>query len=393
MSGETPDSNGAPNAGPPSGEGTVATTPVTPPQPPAPPAAPTEPPAPVAPDDLAALAPEESELGAVAEAKPPSKVLIFIERYALLVAFIGVLLFFSLWGKTSAAYGSAANYQALFSHTQVYIVVLSLALLFPLLCGEFDLSVGNIAGFAQIAAAVAMTKHGWSIVPCFILATVIGAVIGLLNGNTIARVGVNSLIVTLGTAGVLLGVVNWYTKGVSYGTNNGSVYSLGTLNTVFGIPRMDILIAIVAIVVWYVINHTPFGRYLMSVGSNPAAARLVGLRVAKTKLLAFVISGALSGFAGMILFVNTGSGNPGAGTIADTLTALAAVFLGATAIKPGRFNVEGTLIAIFFLAATVSGLVIAGVSSDVNQVFNGAALFVAVVISTEVRNRRLGHGH
>jgi ribose transport system permease protein len=379
MTGETPDSNGAPDAGLPT-EGTVATTPA-------------DPPAQAEVDNLAALAPQESELGAVAEAKAPSKVLIFIERYALLVAFIAVMLFFSLWGKTSGAFGTSESYQSLFSHTQVYVVVLSLALLFPLLCGEFDLSVGNIAGFTQIAGSVAMVKHGWSIVPCFVLATVFGAVIGLLNGNTVARVGVNSLIVTLGTAGILLGVVNWYTHANSYGTSNGSVYSLGQLNTVLGIPRIDILVGIVALLCWYVINHTPFGRQLMSVGSNPAAARLVGLRVPRTKLLAFVVSGALSGFAGMILFINSGSGNPGSGTVADTLTALAAVFLGATAIKPGRFNVEGTLIAIFFLAATVSGLVIAGVSPDVNQVFNGAALFVAVVISTEVRNRRLGHGH
>jgi ribose transport system permease protein len=384
MTGETPDSNGAPTGGLPSGEGPVATTP------PQPPVAPEQPGLVELPDS----APDSADLGAVAEAKPPSRALIWIEKYALLVGFIAVLLFFSFWSKTSGAFGTAESYQALFSHTQVYIVVLSLALLFPLLCGEFDLSVGSVAGFSQIAAAVAMSKHGWSLVPCFILATGIGAIIGAINGNTVARVGVNSLIVTLGTAGILLGVVNWYTKGASYGDKiHNSVYSLGTLNTVFGIPRIDILVGIIVIVVWYVINHTPFGRYLMSVGSNPQAARLVGLRVANMKFFAFVISGALSGLAGMILFVNTGSGNPQAGSVLDTLTALAAVFLGATAIKPGRFNVEGTIIAIFFLAATVTGLVIAGVSPDVNQVFNGAALFVAVVISTEVRNRRLGHGH
>ncbi len=384
MSGDTPDTNGQPTSGAPS-EGPVATTPVAPPRPPEQPG-------------LAQLPADamgdDADLGAVAEAKPPGRTLIFIEKYALLIGFIGVLLFFSLWGKTSGAFRTSGNFQSLFSHQQVYIVILALALLFPLLCDEFDLSVGSVAGFTQIAAAVAMSKHGWSLIPCFILATGMGAIIGAINGNTVARVGVNSLVVTLGTAGILLGVVDWYTKAASYGENiHGSVYSLGTLNTIFGIPRIDILVGAIVIIVWYVINHTPFGRYLTSVGSNPAAARLVGLRVPNMKFLAFVISGALSGLAGMILFVNSGSGNPGAGTIADTLTALAAVFLGATAIKPGRFNVEGTLIAIFFLAATVSGLVDAGVSPDVNQVFNGAALFVAVVISTEVRNRRLGKGH
>ena len=321
----------------------------------------------------------------------PGKVAYFFERYALLIAFIGVLIFFSTWHKTSESFGTSANFQNLAGGQQAYIVILSMALLIPLLCGEFDLSIGQIAGFSQIAAAVAMSKHGFSFGECFIVAVIFGGAIGFINGNTVARVGVNSLIVTLGTSGVLLGVINWYTKGTAIVDGiHPSVTTFGATTLIFGIPKVCFLAGGVVLLVWYVINQTPYGRYLASIGSNPRAAQLVGLPVPWIKLSAFVCSGALAGLAGIMLLANAGVASPGAGTILDTLQALAAVFLGATAIRPGMFNVEGTVIAIYFLAATVSGLELAGLPSYVNDVFNGAALFFAVIISTELRNRRTG---
>ena len=88
--------------------------------------------------------------------------------------------------------------------------------------------------------------------------------------------------------------------------------------------------------------------------------------------------------------MRSGGGNPQAGTIIDTLQALAAAYLGATAIKPGRFNVVGTMIAIYFLAFTVTGLSLAGVADWINNVFDGGALFVAVLVSTIIGRRRAG---
>jgi ribose transport system permease protein len=373
------------------------------PQPPVVPQAPAAPQVPAATDGTAPVATEVpvdqsangGSAGGEADLEPvhrgPGKTAYFFERYALLIAFIGVMIFFSTWSKTSASFGTAANFQNLAGGQQAYIVILSMALLIPLLCGEFDLSIGQIAGFSQIGAAVAMSKHGFSFGECFIVAVVLGAAIGFINGNTVARVGVNSLIVTLGTSGVLLGVINWYTKGSAIAEGiHPSVINFGATTSIFGIPKVCLLALGVVLVVWYVANQTPYGRYLTSIGSNPRAAQLVGLPVPWIKLSAFVFSGALAGLAGIVLLANSGTGSPGAGTILDTLQALAAVFLGATAIRPGQFNVEGTVIAIYFLAATVSGLELAGLPSYVNDVFNGAALFVAVIVSTELRNRRTG---
>ncbi len=316
---------------------------------------------------------------------------LIVERYALLMGFIAIMVFFSVWQKTSGSFGTAANFQNT-ARSQAFIVVLAMALLVPLLCGEFDLSIGQIAGFSQIAAAVAMSKHGFTFGEAILVAMLFGAAIGFINGNTVARVGVNSLIVTLGTSGVLLGVIQWYTQGSSIASGlPPSVANFGQLNSIFGIPRTVLFAAGIVLLVWYVVNQTPYGRYLQSIGSNQRAAQLVGLPVGWIKLSAFVCSGALAGLAGVILLANSGTGSPQAGSILDTLQALAVVFLGATAIRPGRFNVEGTVIAVFFLAFTIQGLELAGLASYIAAVFNGAALFIAVIVSTELRNRRTGN--
>ena len=320
-----------------------------------------------------------------------SALLFNVERYALPGLLILVLVFFSVWSKTGHLFFSAADFQEV-GFDYVYIGMLALASLLPLVCGEFDFSVGSNAGFTQIVVATAMARFHVPLPFAIMLAIAAGAFIGLGNGNTVARVGVNSLIVTLGTAGVLLGVVEWYTGSQSINNGiSGSLINFGSENFI-GIPDTVWLLFGVALVVYYVIQHTPYGRYLTSIGSNPRAARLVGLRVDRLKLSAFVLAGALAGLAGVLLVAKNGSATPEAGNVQDTLQALAAAYLGATSIRPGRFNVMGTMLAVYFIAFSVSGLAIAGVQSWISQVFSGAALFIAVVASTVIGRRRAGTG-
>jgi ribose transport system permease protein len=313
----------------------------------------------------------------------------FAERYALVVLFVGTFIFFSVWSKTSATFPHATNIKNVLGNEAV-IGILALAIMIPLVCGEFDFSVGNNAGLIQVLSAGFMSRLGMPVVLAVLIPVAIGAFIGLANGNTVARVGVNSLIVTLGISSVLLGIVEWYTGGQSIINHiSTGLIKIGS-GQWFGLPSTIYFLAAAAILVYYMLEHTPYGRYLYSIGSNREAARLVGLRVERYVLLAFVLSGALAGVAGVLLVARNGSGSPQVGTVADTLQALSAAYLGATAIKPGRFNVVGTMIAIFFLAFTVTGLSLAGVADWINSVFNGAALFLAVLVSTVIGRRRAG---
>ncbi len=317
------------------------------------------------------------------------QILNFVERYALVIIFAGVFLFFSFWSKTSSTFPTSANIKNVLGNEAV-IGILALAIIIPLSCGEFDFSVGSVAGLSQVLCAGFMAKAGLPVWLAVLVPIAIGAFIGLNNGNTVARIGVNSLIVTLGIASVLLGIVEWYTGGQSIinGISPGLI-KLGS-GQWLGLPRTIYFLAVGAVLVHYLLEHTPYGRYLYSIGSNRDAARLVGLRVDRLVLSAFVLSGTLAGIAGILLVARNGTANPQVGTVADTLQALSAAYLGATAIKPGRFNVIGTMIAIFFLAFTVTGFSLAGVANWINDTFNGAALFFAVLVSTIIGRKRAG---
>jgi ribose transport system permease protein len=333
--------------------------------------------------------PEDPEAPRSGVGPAESRALLNAERFALPGLLVVVFVFFALWSKTGSQFRSVTDLQEVGS-SQVYIGILVLASLFPLVCGEFDFSVGQVAGFTQIVTATCMARFHLPLLIAVLVAVAFGALIGLNNGNVIARIGVNSLIVTLGISGVLLGVVNWYTasQSISEGISSKLV-SFGDSNFL-GIPDVVYLLIGAAAVVYYVLEHTPYGRYLTSIGSNARAARLVGLRVERLKLSAFVLSGALAGLAGVLLVAKNGSASPEAGSVLDTLTALAACYLGATSIRPGRFNVLGALLALYFIAFSISGLALAGVQSWVNDVFYGSALFLAVTVSTVIGRRRAG---
>jgi ribose transport system permease protein len=343
----------------------------------------------VTPDAPAESAADAADADADAGPGGNAKVLAFIEKYALVILFGATLLFFSVWPRTSSTFPTSANIQNVLGN-QAVIGILAMAIIIPLVAGEFDFSVGSLAGLTQVLCAGFMAKQGMPVWLAILVPVLIGAFVGLSNGNTVARVGVNSLIVTLGVSSVLTGIVLWYSSGQSIINGISPTLVQAGTGTWLGIPKTLYYLLVVAVLVYYLLEHTPFGRYLQSIGSNRDAARLVGLRVDLYVLLAFVLSGTLAGIAGVLLVARNGVANPQVGTVADTLQALAAAYLGATAIKPGRFNVVGTLVAIFFLAFTVTGLSLAGVENWINNVFNGAALFVAVLISTIIGRRRAG---
>ena len=328
-----------------------------------------------------------NEVSRRADAARRDAVLAFFERYTLVIVFVLTLVFFSVWSQTSDTFATAANVRNVLGNQSV-VGILALAIMIPLVAGQFDFAVGPVAGLSQVLTAGFMARLGAPVVVAVLGGLAVGAAIGIVTGTTVSKIGVNSLIVTLGMSAILSGVVIWYTDSqpIIVGISQDLV-DLGS-GTWLGVPRTVYVLALVAVLVHYLLERVPYGRYLHSIGSNEAAARLVGLRVDRLVLMSFVISSTLAAFAGVLLVARNGSASPQVGTVGDSLQALSAVYLGATAIRPGRFNVIGTLIAIFFLAFTISGLSLAGVESWIGDVCNGVALFVAVIVSTLIGRRR-----
>lgn len=156
-----------------------------------------------------------------------------------------------------------------------------------------------------------------------------------------------------------------------------------------GVPKIGLLVAAIALAVHYLLEHTPYGRYLFALGGNPIAARLVGLRTRSLIASTFVVAGVLAGIAGILAVARSGGANPRLGDQL-LLPAFAAAFLSAASIKPGRPNVGGLLVAVYFLAVINNGLNLAGAQSYVSSFVNGGALVVGVALATWLGRRRRG---
>ncbi|MEU3513360.1 ABC transporter permease, partial [Streptomyces longwoodensis] len=133
----------------------------------------------------------------------------------------------------------------------------------------------------------------------------------------------------------------------------------------------------VALLLWYVLERTPLGRRIYATGGNPEAAALAGVRTSRIILFALVCCGVLSALAGLLLTSQLSAGDPTVGP-AYLLPVIAAVFLGSTQFRGGRFNIWGTVVAAYVLAVGVKGLQLAGLPIWIPDLFNGAALLTAV---------------
>lgn len=332
-------------------------------------------------------APPTRPQGASAPRRLRTALLPVLEAYAMVGLLALVVIFFSFYSKTSEIFPTSANVEQLIGG-QAVVAIIALAALIPLICNEWDLSVGATAGMSSIFAAAAMS-HGTPVILAILLGIGLGALVGLLNAVIITRVGVSAVITTLGMATIIEGVVNQKSGGLAIVADiPSSVVQFGSENWL-GVPRTAYALALAALVVYYALNHTPVGRQLYALGANYEGARLVGLR---TKVLlggTFVAAGALAGAAGVLQVARAGGADPRVGT-SLTLPALAAAFLSAAAIKPGRFNVAGTLVAIFFLAALNNGLNLAGAAPYVSSYINGGALILGVGLAAFLGRKRTG---
>lgn len=298
-----------------------------------------------------------------------------------------IALFFSLWPETSDTFLTVPNLRILVAN-QAVLGIIALGALVPLICGEFDLSVGAIAGLSAVFVADALSS-GTPVVVGMLLGVVLGGAAGLVNALLITRVGVNGIITTLGTAAVISGVVTHKTGGTAVVSNIPPALTDFGSGTVLGIPGPAWVLAIVAAAVAFMLTQTSTGRGIYATGSNAAAARLVGLRTDLLLGFTFVLAGALSAIGGLVQIAYAGGADPRAGD-SFTLPALAAAFLSAAAVKPGQYNVGGTLVAIFFLAVLNNGLNLAGAAPYVASYVNGIALISGVGIAASLGRRRTG---
>ena len=306
-----------------------------------------------------------------------------LDRISGVYLWIAFLAIFGLWRPTefltSITLHSVASEQAVAG-------IVAIAVLIPLICGHYDLSVGANANLAGIIAVVIQQKWGWSVPLSIVFAVAVGTVVGMVNGVFVVRFRVNSFIVTLGMASVL-GAIQVIVTGqrqpnpiLASSWNNFSQYSIG------GFQIVVFYLILLGVAAYWFVEHTPIGRYMRATGANPDAARLSGVRVDRWSFISLVISGGIAALGGVLYSSLTGPSLSFGATL--LLPAFAAAFLGSTQLQPGRFNVWGTLLAIYVLATGVAGMQLVSGQQWLSDMFDGIALILAVTLAVS-RQRRI----
>lgn len=287
--------------------------------------------------------------------------------------FAGIFVVFSIW--VPETFLAADTWRALID-SQAVTAILAVGLVIALSAGAFDLALGTELGLGSILVAWLLVELGVPIVPAIALTLLAGAAIGLLNGLLIVRARIDSFIATLGMSSILLALIAWISDGQQILGLGESFQEIGTAE-LLGITLPVYLMLLVAMFVWYALERTPLGRRLYATGGNIEAARLAGVPVSAVLVGALVACGTIAAFAGLLVSANLGTGDPTIGP-AYLLPAFSAAFLGSTQFRGGRFNVWGTVLAVYVLATGVKGLQLAGAPVWIPDLFNGAALLLAV---------------
>ncbi|WP_448624245.1 ABC transporter permease [Geodermatophilus sp. URMC 64] len=299
-----------------------------------------------------------------------------LDRFSGLYVWAALIIVFAIWVPDTFL---TVNNATIILGNEAITAMLALGIVIPLAAGVFDLSFAGVAGLSVAVTAWAQVE-GFNPLVAALLAIVVATLIGAVNGFVVVGLKVSSFIATLGMSSLLLAATFWVTDGkqIVSGFSEGFL-DLGNTR-VLGIPLPFYAMLILAAVIYILIEYLPVGRYLYASGGNPVAARLAGVRVDRIVFGSLVASSLIAGIAGVVLAARIGTASPDIGP-SYLLPAFSAVFLGSTQIKPGRVNVVGTLIAIYLLATGVKGLQLAGAPNYTDDLFNGAALIIAVALA------------
>lgn len=285
---------------------------------------------------------------------------------------------------------SGDGWRSLLLNPAIYIV-LAIGVSFVIISRSVDLSVGSTMGLTAFAiGSLYIAWPGMPTVVAFVVGTVFGGLLGLVNGGLVAIAKVPGMVITLGTMYIFRGInILWA------GTTRINASQMGTDFLAFGnaqvvgIPALTILAVIVAVVAGWYLYSTRSGRELYAMGSAPEAAELYGLSVRRRALMSFVVSGAMAGLAGVMFAARYGTIASNAGTGYE-LQAIGAAVIGGVAITGGVGTVAGAAFGAFLLATINSALPVLGIDSLWQRAVVGALILAAIILDRvlSVRQKR-----
>jgi D-xylose transport system permease protein len=363
--------------------------------------------------------------------------------YTLIIALVLIALIFGI--LTDGEFLSSRNLSNLFMQMSV-ISILAIGMTLVIIAGHIDLSVGSIVGLTGGIAAILQVWYGWGTVSVIIVAIIVGALIGLWQGWWVSYRNVPAFIVTLGGMlifrGILIGISNGETiaplnksfeaignsylpyvigyalaiigiimlfvfvnrnrkkrqlLGLTINTKvndygKATIYSLCILilvymlNRYYGIPIPTLVVVLFAIIFVFIAVKTPFGRYIYAIGGNIEAAALSGINIKRVVLAIFILMGALSGVAGIILTSRLNAATVSSGEMYE-LDAIAACVIGGTSLMGGRGNIIGAIIGALIMASIDNGMSMMNIETFWQFIVKGLILIIAVWIDISSKSR------
>jgi ribose transport system permease protein len=319
------------------------------------------------------------------------------QNISAIYIFVVIFIVFSVIPKSSASFLSGGNWASILDANSLTVMA-AIAVMIPLIAGVFNLAIGAEISWAVMICVVLQTPPGqpggltlalglpWQLAAAITIAC--GALIGLISGLVITKLKIDSFIATLGMSSILAATT--YLVSANRPLTNladpsfHDVYSWGIPMGSFTLTLPIILMVIIAFIVWYVLERTPVGRRAYAAGFNPDGARLSGVNVPALQVGSLVAGGIIAALIG-VLAASHVYGSPGYGS-SMLLPALSAVFLGSTQFRGGRFNVWGTVLALYVLAVGIQGFLSLGADRWITDLFYGVALIGAVALSRYERS-------
>lgn len=291
------------------------------------------------------------------------------------LVYVGIALFitFAIW--TPDTFLTKTTFQ-LIAQQQVVTAIVAVGLVVPLSAGVFDLSVGYAVGLGAIVCAYMIGVQEASLVVAIGASLAAGLVLGCLNGLLVVKAGIDSFIATLASGSIVAAAIIGISSNAQIIFDNQTLSDIGN-NSVGGVPYAVFYIAVVAVILWFALKYTPWGRRLYAVGGNRDTSRLAGVKVDRVIFTSLVVSAFCAALAGVILTATLSAGSPDLGP-SYLLPAFAAAFLGTTQFTNGRFNIGGTVLAVYVLGIGIKGLQLVSDATWVPDLFNGVALAGAV---------------
>jgi len=297
---------------------------------------------------------------------------------------IAFLLIIAIASVASPYFLSAFNMQSVI-RSLAFLGIVAMAQACLLILGELDLSVGAIAGLSGVLGGMLMVWFGVDPFLSFFLGLMFGAIFGLVNGLLVTFLELNALVVTVGMAGVYLGINLVISEGKAIVDIPPQIYFLGQ-GIVFGIPMPFVIMLLVLLVVVFVTMYTPFGRYMYAIGNSREAALILGIPVNLVRMLTFMGVGLLAALAGMVMVARLGTSQP---SIGETwvLDSIAASVIGGVALTGGVGSPAGALLGAAIIGVVQNIIVLLGVSPYLQTAVSG--MIVVAAISLDAISRKI----